>query len=103
MSPEEYTKGFAILQKQKHCQICGSEAKLLMDHSPETGRFRGILCWPCNRAVGIIERIKAGDPQYVAALKYIQAPPFKAEAEAPHKDTLQGLIEALEAVIKEYK
>tara|TARA_R100000781_G_scaffold1447_2_gene2390 strand:- start:1239 stop:1580 length:342 start_codon:yes stop_codon:yes gene_type:complete len=41
----------------QNCQCCGRPAKnhkLSLDHDHETGEFRGWLCQPCNRSLGII-------------------------------------------------
>lgn len=38
------------------CEICGSHAAPLhFDHNHETGEFRGWLCGPCNRAIGLMK------------------------------------------------
>ena len=35
------------------CAICGDpKEKLHIDHSHETGKVRGLLCMPCNTALG---------------------------------------------------
>ncbi len=43
----------------KVCEICGSTESsdlkaLHFDHDHETGRFRGMLCCNCNRALGMM-------------------------------------------------
>lgn len=41
------------------CKLCGRKPvknKLPVDHDHSNGRVRGILCTPCNRAVGIVEK-----------------------------------------------
>lgn len=49
----------AILKLQNGgCSLCGRKPKknrLPIDHDHTTGRIRGILCTPCNRAIGILE------------------------------------------------
>lgn len=55
LSPEQYKK---ILDFQNGgCGICGKLPKkyhLSVDHDHKTGLLRGILCSPCNRAIGIL-------------------------------------------------
>lgn len=34
------------------CFLCGSTKNLVLDHSHETGRLRGILCLNCNVGLG---------------------------------------------------
>jgi hypothetical protein len=36
------------------CAICGRTDADNVDHHHETGRVRGILCFPCNVAVGLL-------------------------------------------------
>lgn len=50
------------------CQICGKEAKLVLDHDHQSGSIRGILCNGCNTALG-----KFGDSEQIllAAINYL--------------------------------
>jgi len=39
------------------CAGCGKppySCRLAVDHDHKTGRIRGLLCWLCNRAIGIL-------------------------------------------------
>jgi len=37
------------------CAICGRTNADNVDHDHETGRVRGILCFPCNVAIGLLQ------------------------------------------------
>jgi hypothetical protein len=55
LSEEEYD---SILTYQGGvCAGCGEPPhgiRLAVDHCHKTGRIRGLLCWLCNRAIGIL-------------------------------------------------
>lgn len=34
------------------CQICGTTHNLVIDHSHQSGRIRGMLCHNCNKGIG---------------------------------------------------
>lgn len=36
------------------CESCGDAVSLVIDHDHETGRVRGMLCNPCNTALGFL-------------------------------------------------
>jgi hypothetical protein len=39
------------------CEVCDGESgstKLVVDHCHETGEYRGVICDPCNRALGCV-------------------------------------------------
>tara|TARA_B100000287_G_C20575048_1_gene758095 strand:- start:736 stop:1143 length:408 start_codon:yes stop_codon:yes gene_type:complete len=39
------------------CDFCGNtDKKLIFEHDHDTLKFRGWLCQPCNRAIGVLER-----------------------------------------------
>jgi len=46
---EEYVESMGT---SSCCQICSKEEDLCYDHDHVTGKFRGVLCRNCNRAIG---------------------------------------------------
>ena len=50
---EEYNE--MILAQGGKCAACGRPSKLHVDHDHRSGRVRGLLCGPCNRALGFLE------------------------------------------------
>lgn len=55
MTESEYNK--LVLQQQGVCAICGTnkEGRLAVDHNHKTGNIRGLLCRPCNSAIGLFK------------------------------------------------
>lgn len=39
--------------RKGRCDICGKSRKLVIDHDHKTGKVRGMLCSPCNTALGL--------------------------------------------------
>lgn len=62
----------AMLEAQGHaCAICRKpfgDKREHVDHDHETGRVRGLLCGPCNRALPHVERDHFREP----ALAYLR-------------------------------
>ena len=50
------------------CAICGRPDADNVDHDHETGRVRGILCFPCNVAIGLLDD---DEERALAAVAYI--------------------------------
>lgn len=86
LTEEEYEK---ISQHQggvcAGCKRPSYGSRLAVDHDHKTGRIRGLLCWLCNRAIGIL-RDRAKTLSNLGA--YLDAPPAPA---ALGKETF-GLI-----------
>ena len=38
----------------KSCQVCKKQRPLVIDHCHKTNVFRGLLCSPCNQAIGLM-------------------------------------------------
>lgn len=55
------------------CSICGEKRKLVIDRDHETGLPRGLLCRPCNVALGVI-----GDCNVKRAAEYLENPPCQS-------------------------
>lgn len=57
---EEYET--MLVEQDGRCAICGSAesrgrgGRLSVDHNHETGEVRGLLCQPCNLALGTLEQ-----------------------------------------------
>jgi Recombination endonuclease VII len=47
------------------CAVCGKTEKLVFDHCHETMTFRGYLCDPCNRSMGVLGDNVAGLLRYI--------------------------------------
>ena len=76
ITPEEYNQMYE--QQNRECFICGSthskrsskERPLLIDHCHTTGKVRGLLCHPCNAAIGLLQ----DDPtRFDKAAQYLRA------------------------------
>ncbi len=73
LSLEEFRR--LIAAQNNLCLICGQEfnggkRRPSVDHCHKTGVVRGILCWPCNHALGML----ADDPNRLkAALVYLRS------------------------------
>jgi len=59
LTSEEYS---SLLVRQNHCcAICGrdrptgGQANFSVDHDHKTGAIRGLLCDPCNQAIGLLK------------------------------------------------
>lgn len=56
ITPEEYDQLFVY--QGKKCQICNddlTDKRAVVDHCHDTGTVRGILCYPCNTAIGFLK------------------------------------------------
>lgn len=51
------------------CDICGQEAKLVIDHDHITGAIRGLLCNHCNSGLGFF---KDNTDSLFTAIKYLR-------------------------------
>lgn len=54
---------------QTCCQICGGTQRLSIDHNHTTGKVRGLLCSPCNTAIG---NFKENPDTMLKAITYLK-------------------------------
>lgn len=55
------------------CKICGNPmARPHVDHDHETGKIRGLLCYPCNVGIGFLQD---SIPNLQAAIAYLTPEP----------------------------
>lgn len=66
ISKDEYLEA---MSSSSVCEICGSSKGLCYDHDHTTGKFRGVLCSPCNRAIGAFGDTEEG---LMRAVNYIR-------------------------------
>lgn len=61
----------ALVAQDGKCQICRAPNPSCVDHDHATGRFRGLLCSPCNAGLGLLR----DDPERIlAAIRYLERP-----------------------------
>lgn len=53
LTEEQYA--FLIDRQNGCCAICDNKAPLAVDHCHATDKIRGLLCGPCNRAIGLLK------------------------------------------------
>lgn len=66
----EETYDYLLKKQNEKCAICmkTTQRKLDVDHCHETGQIRGLLCNPCNQAIGLLKH----DPLIIKfALEYV--------------------------------
>lgn len=52
ITPEE--RGTMEASQSGLCGICKKQARLVVDHDHVTGKVRGLLCFSCNTAIGLL-------------------------------------------------
>lgn len=73
IAPAEYEA--LLFAQQNSCAICRSTDpkdrwdRFHVDHDHRTGKVRGLLCGPCNTAIG---KLKDSIPLLKAAIEYLQ-------------------------------
>ncbi len=72
MTLAEYNR--LVVSQNNRCAICCLEKKLVVDHSHETKRVRGLLCHTCNLSLGLFQ----DNPAILqSAVNYINKAPKK--------------------------
>ena len=80
-TPEAYDQAFA--EQRGVCAICGAPpevspinpyGRLCGDHEHNTGARRGLLCHPCNRAIGLLKDSSANAENAMAYLRRYEKP-----------------------------
>lgn len=74
LSPEEYNQIIAL--QDAKCAICKSHTKLCIDHCHGTNIVRGLLCHPCNTALGLFRddpAILGQAAEYLKGFAYAQS------------------------------
>lgn len=88
------------------CAICGIKPKpgdkrLSLDHDSSTGTIRGLLCFRCNYALGVVENLLNANT-LDKSLEYLKRPlPFTEEPEpenSPRPYTMERGLEMAERV-----
>lgn len=46
----------AVEDQKGRCKICGTKKKLVVDHDHKANKFRAMLCYRCNIAIGYVEK-----------------------------------------------
>jgi hypothetical protein len=66
---EQYQSMF--YEQNGKCAICkkSSDKRLVVDHSHETGKVRGLLCSNCNTALGLL---KEKEENFLQAILYLK-------------------------------
>jgi hypothetical protein len=76
ITPEEYDEMFEA--QGGVCAICGrppAKTRLSVDHDHKSGQVRGLVCWICNRALGMV----TDDPERLRRMiAYLLEPPAVA-------------------------
>lgn len=58
-----------ITEQGDLCALCDKKKKLVVDHDHNTGKVRGLLCFRCNIALGLVEHGFADKAQDYLHLK----------------------------------
>src|SRR5262245_30768892 len=68
LTQSEYER--MVREQRGRCACCGRARSLVVDHDHETGRVRGLLCTPCNSAIGSLGDTAAGLLRALAYLRF---------------------------------